>query len=287
MTKDPGARIDAAAVDMPTPDGATRRVLDIKAAGELALAVGVPLRAIEVAALRAGITPLRYLRNQASIGVADQIRLLESKAAVIGQGGLGGHVTETLARAGVGRLVLVDGDVFETHNLNRQLFSTCDGIGRNKTEVGAERIAKVNPAVELEVRTCFLDADNAADLLAECHVVVDCLDSLPARFDVEAAAKKAAIPMVSAAVAGLTGHVTTVFPSDDGLARVFGEREKLAGSKGAEAVLGCPPQTVSLVAAMESAEVIKVLLGRPDLLRKRLWVADLASNTFEVFHLGG
>jgi molybdopterin/thiamine biosynthesis adenylyltransferase len=100
----------------------------------------------------------------------------------------------------------------------------------------------------------------------------------------ETAAKKAGIPFVSAAVAGLSGQITTIFPEDTGLELIYGPRQALSQSKGVETTLGCLPQAVMLTAAAESAEVIKVLLGQP-VLRDRLLMIDVASHTYDVLTL--
>jgi molybdopterin/thiamine biosynthesis adenylyltransferase len=107
--------------------------------GRLADEAGLAGRLVEIAALRQHIIPDRYLRNMKTLSEADQIRLLESTVCIVGMGGLGGLVTETLARMGVGRFRLVDGDVFEAHNLNRQLFSGVDLIGMSKVEAAVAR----------------------------------------------------------------------------------------------------------------------------------------------------
>jgi len=275
------------AAQIEKPDGTACRGLSVSSVQAISKENGLPIRKIEIEALKNGVLPIRYLRNQKSISTTDQVRLLEAKAAIIGLGGLGGHVAETLARAGVGRLVLVDGDRFEDHNLNRQLFSTRETLGKTKAEAAAARLAEVNAAVSLTVYGKFLSSTNAAELIAQCDVAVDCLDNIMSRFDLETATKKLGIPMVSAAVAGMTGHVTTVFEQDIGIAQIYGARETVTAPKGAETVLGCPPQIVSLIAAVESSEVIKVLLKKENhLLRNKLWVADLTDNTFEVLTLG-
>ena len=82
---------------------------------------------------------MRYMRNLHTYSMAEQAWLLNSRAAVVGLGGLGGTVTQILARAGVGGLVLIDGDIFEEHNLNRQLFCTQEGIGSSKARTAAQR----------------------------------------------------------------------------------------------------------------------------------------------------
>jgi molybdopterin/thiamine biosynthesis adenylyltransferase len=239
---------------------------------------------VEQAALENDVLPQRYSRNLNTFSREDQIRLLGSTAAVVGLGGLGGGLVETLVRGGVGTLRLMDGDRFEESNLNRQLFSTPAGIGTSKAEAARDRIRRINPSISVTVYDTFLDKQNAARLIQGADVVVDCLDSLGARFVLETAATSLGIPMVSAAVAGETGHVTTVYPGDTGLAAIHGQPEK-AGDKGVERSLGSPPHSVSVLSALESAEVFKVLLGREGILRNRLLIVDLSDYTVQTIQL--
>ena len=107
------------------------------------------LAEVEGVALSLGLMPARYQRNQQIITVQDQLKLFRSRVAVIGCGGLGGYVIEELARLGVGTLVAIDPDIFQEHNLNRQILSTTDALGRAKVELAAERVAEINPATIL------------------------------------------------------------------------------------------------------------------------------------------
>jgi molybdopterin-synthase adenylyltransferase len=278
--------IDALATPTTGSDGLPLRTLRLADTQQIAVCQALSMRQIEITALENGVIPLRYLRNQRAFSAGDQIRWLKARAAVVGLGGLGGSMVDILARAGVGTLVLIDGDRFEEHNLNRQWLSTQTGIGHYKADAAAQRVAAINGAVQAESRPTFLTAANAMDLIDRCDIVIDCLDDIPSRFALEAAAKQAAIPMVSAAVAGMTGHVTTIYPQDEGLVLIYGPGQALESPKGAETVLGCPPQTVATVAAVESAEALKVLAGRTQqLLRNKLWVVDLTDGNVEILAL--
>jgi molybdopterin/thiamine biosynthesis adenylyltransferase len=268
------------------PDGTKARVVTARQIEALALRFDTNGKAIEIAALEIGVYPERYIRNFKTYRPEDQIRLLNSKVTVVGLGGLGGTVIEWLTRAGVGQLNLVDGDRFEDHNLNRQLLSTQNSIGTTKARAGAERVRAINSSLTVEAHAEYLDAQNGSRLIRDSDVVVDCLDNIESRFVLEAAAKKANIPMVSAAVAGLSGQVTTIFPKDRGLESIYGPMDALTSPKGAETVLGCLPQAVGLIAAAESAEVIKVLLGQDkQLLRNQMLWVDISANTYETLKL--
>ena len=230
--------------------------------------------------------PERYARNFKTYRPQDQIRLLKARVTVVGLGGLGGTVIEWLTRAGVGHLNLVDGDSFEDHNLNRQLLCTQHRLGTAKAEAAAERVLAINSSLTVATHKEFLTPDNASRLIESSDIVVDCLDNIESRFVLEAAAKAANIPMVSAAVAGLSGQVTTIFPQDRGLELIYGPEDGLSSSKGAETILGCLPQAVGLIAAAESGEVIKVLLGQEEqLLRNQMLWIDMSTNSYETLKL--
>ncbi|MEE4111220.1 MAG: ThiF family adenylyltransferase, partial [Desulfobacteraceae bacterium] len=201
-------RLDTLALSTALADGTPCRAIAATEVMRLADETGVTGRTVELAALRQHILPDRYLRNMKTLCEADQIKLLESTVCIVGLGGLGGTVTETLARMGIGRFCLVDGDVFEAHNLNRQLLSSVDRIGMPKVDAAVMHVKRINSGIELVPAPTFLTPENAHSLLGSCDLVVDCLDNIHSRFTLEAAAKRAGIPMVSAAVAGISGHVT-------------------------------------------------------------------------------
>lgn len=266
------------------PDGSAFKGIGVAAVADLARTTGEPGAVIEIAALENKIIPLRYARNFNSFSFADQIVLLKSTAAVVGLGGLGGGVAEILARTGVGHLILIDGDKFEDSNLNRQLLSRTDRMGVAKVRAAAERIHQINPSVSTSVQVQFLTADNADELLAGANIVMDCLDAIWTRFTLESAAKAVGVPLVSAAVAGASGHATVIFPDDSGLSMVYGDPET-AAKKGAEIDMGCLAPGVSLFSAVEAGEAIKILLGRKPSLRRRLLMVDLMENLMEIIAL--
>ena len=239
---------------------------------------------VEKLALEKGILPERYIRNRNIISTEEQIRLLDSTVSVVGLGGLGGTLVGILARCGVGSLRLIDGDCFEESNLNRQLFSTVPDIGKSKAEVAGGQISIINPSVDVSIYKVELDKKNASELIQGSDVVVDCLDTVNARFILEDAAKFQKIPFVSAAIGGETGHVTTIFPEDTGLTLVYGPREKIDEGK-MQRSLGTPPHAVSVISSLESAEVFKVILGRPGILKNQLLIVDLAYYSFEIVQL--
>ncbi|HYG97676.1 MAG TPA: HesA/MoeB/ThiF family protein [Terriglobales bacterium] len=239
---------------------------------------GISHSDVERAALSAGLLPLRYQRNRNAISVQDQLTLCRSRVAVVGCGGLGGYVIEQLARLGVGTIVAFDPDVFEEHNLNRQLLSSPGWLGKSKVIAAAERVAEINPAVTLVPVHAGYSPENGKELLQGAQVVVDALDSIPTRLALCETCATLGVPLVHGAIAGWYGQVTTQFPGDDTLSRMY---SRWVEGKGAEQHLGNPSFTPALVASIESAEVCKILLGVGTALRSRKLSINILDMSFE------
>lgn len=234
--------------------------------------------AFEEAALEAGYLPARYQRNRHMISIPQQLRLLRGKAAVVGCGGLGGYILEELARLGVGHIAAIDHDVFEEHNLNRQLLSSVENLGRPKVEAAEARIRQINPAVRLRpIREAFSRA-NGDRLFEGMDVVIDALDSIPVRLELAEVCDRLKIPFVHGAIAGWYGHITTVFPGEESLRKIY---QNFKGGKGIEQQLGNPSFTPAVVASLEAAEACKVLLGEGKLLRNRKLSINLLDMEIE------
>ena len=259
-----------------TERGLSPPVLSLGEARHLAERFACTAKEVELAALRAGVLPERYRRNLGTVGWEGQIALLEATVAIVGAGGLGGWVIEGLARMGVGHLIVIDGDHFEENNLNRQLGCTEETVGQLKAGCLSERVAVVNGAVDVTAHATWLDENTAQDLLGGAQVVVDALDTLPARFTLEKAAAVLGIPMVHGAIGGYTGQIMTIFPGDPGLRGLYGEGA--LPERGVETQLGNPAATPMMISAWQIQEVVKILLGQGDLLRSRLLVMDAESG---------
>ncbi|MEW5775138.1 MAG: ThiF family adenylyltransferase [Thermodesulfobacteriota bacterium] len=260
-------------------NGSAYRSLACADVASLAATHGLAPWEVEAAALDAGVVPERYARNLGAVGMAGQARLLRSCAAMVGLGGLGGTVLETLARMGVGRLRGADGDLFEESNLNRQALCRMDALGCAKATAAAEAVAAVNPSVGFEERTRFLDRDGMAELFSGADLALDCLGGLASRPALRDAARAAGLPLVSAAVAGWTGWVSTVLPGGPSPVDALGNRS------GVEESLGCPGPAVHAAAALQCAEAVRLLAGQPPALANRMLLFDLADMSFETIDL--
>ncbi|MBN1672356.1 MAG: HesA/MoeB/ThiF family protein [Kiritimatiellae bacterium] len=270
------------------PTGRDVCVLSERHVAELAQQCGCPLRAVHAAALRLDIWPHRYLRNRETFSAGEQLRLAESTVAVVGAGGLGGNVILLLARTGVGRLKVVDGDAFDESNLNRQALAGTADIGTAKAEQAVRVVAGINPAVDVEPCPVRLDASNAVQILTGAQVIVDALDNVAGRFVLQDAARALNVPLVHGAVAGFDGQMMTILPGEPGLARLYGAPEAVDDARPdrPELVLGVPAATACTIGALQATEVVKILLGRGKLLRNRLYHIGLEQGRIGTFSFG-
>ena len=226
---------------------------------------------VEHIALENGITPLRYKRNQSTISIKNQLKLLNSHVAIIGCGGLGGHVAEILTRIGIGNLTLFDFDIFEEHNLNRQNFSNYITLGKEKVLVVKEALELINPSLHVEAFVKKFDPFIDIDMLKNVGIVVDALDNPKTKLDLAFTCKEKKIAFVHGAIAGMNGQFTTC----NTLENLYRD-----GSYGIEKSVGNPSFCVTFAASIQSCEVIKTLLGIGDTLKEKILITNLLENEF-------
>jgi len=178
--------------------------------------------------------------------------------------------------------VVIDPDVFEEHNLNRQLFSSPVNLGQAKVQAAVTRVNGINPAVTLVPVQAAVSPENGVDLLDGCRVAVDALDTIQVRLELAEVCAALGIPLVHGAIAGWYGHVATQFPGDDTLQTIY--RSWKAG-KGVEQTLGNPSFTPALVASLQVAEVCKLLIGRGTPLRGRQLMVDLFAMEMHIINI--
>ena len=219
----------------------------------------------------------RYVKNSLALS-AKEVKLLHGKkVCVIGCGGLGGYVVEMLARVGVGYITVVDNDVFEASNLNRQLFSTEQVIGVPKVEVAKRRVKEVNSQVKLNGLHIRFDESNGKEIVRNHDIVIDALDSVKTRLLLEKVCANLALPLVHGSIGGWYGQVTSILPGDDTIHKIY---QNVKEEKGAERILGNLPFSAALVASMQCAECIKILTGKGNLIRKEILQVDLLEGEF-------
>ncbi|SIR67330.1 SAMP-activating enzyme E1 [Natronorubrum thiooxidans] len=248
--------------------------------------------------LRLDATQLdRYSRHviMDEIGPEGQQRLLEGSVLIVGAGGLGSPAIQYLAAAGVGRLGIVDDDVVERSNLQRQIVHGDDDVGRPKVESAADYVATLNPDIDVDTYQTRLTTDNVAELVAEYDIVLDASDNFATRYLLNDHCVLTGTPLSHGAIYRFEGQVTT-FTNDRG-----GEASDSATSDGDEppcyrcifpeapepgtvpdcattGVLGVLPGTVGCI---QATEVVKYLLGKGESLEGRLLMYDAMGMTFE------
>lgn len=229
-------------------------------------------------ALDRGILPARYLKNLWALSLEEQKALAASTVFVLGCGGLGGTVAQLLARAGVGHLVLCDGDVFCPSNLNRQWFSHSENMGRFKAEEAAAQCLRLNPLIRVTFYAEPFSEAKGKDWLTPCHAAVDALDNLKTRFVLEKVCRSRNIPWIHGAVAGWFGQVSTFMPSSSvGLEAIYGGRRERSDAEQALGVLGPTP---AVIGSLQAAEVLRILTGRPPAYAGLLLYYDGETGTF-------
>lgn len=201
---------------------------------------------------------LERYRRQLSIpelGEGGQRKLAASSVLVVGAGGLGGPLLYALAGAGVGRLVVVDGDTVSLSNLNRQFLFAQDDLGRPKAEAAARRLSAFNPEITVEGMDCWLNERTAPGLLEDCQLAVVAVDNLPARLALNTACAKGNIPLVNGGVEGWYGSVQAVeFGKTPCLACCYAGTAPEEGGQALGAVTGA-------VASLMASVTIQMLLG--------------------------
>ena len=278
-------QIDERAVTYTDPDGRTCPAIGLKAVTSIARAGGIAVRDVEIAALKKGITPWRYLRNLGTIGLDGQIKLLQSTVAVVGAGGLGGTIIELMARQGIGHITIIDNDRFAEQNLNRQVMSTEKNLGKYKALEAAKRVARINSAVTVTTFLEKLTKENARRLLKGAMVVADGLDNLPSRFAVESTCRSLGIPLVHGTIAGFCGQLTTIFPEDAGLCCIYGSSDRFP-EQGIEVKIGNPSATPAVIAAWQVQEIVKIITGIGKPLRNCLLLLDMMEDIADRIEFG-
>lgn len=222
----------------------------------------------------------RFQRNFNLLTVEEQLMLQSSTVGIVGCGGLGGFLAEELARIGVGHLILIDGDVIEESNLNRQLFALEENVGVPKAKAAKDRLQKVNSETVVDSYQQWFTEETGKSLLEGADLVCDALDTGSARLILENTCHELGIPLVLAAIGGWYGMVGVSFPGDLIAAKLFGQDRK-----GIEKELGNPAFTPAAIASVAVAEAVKVLIGRPASLHKSILYMDLLTMKFDRFSI--
>ncbi len=224
----------------------------------------------------------RYSRHTLlpEVGVEGQLKLLNAKVLLVGAGGLGAPTALYLAAAGIGTLGLVDDDLVDASNLQRQVIHNTDRIGMPKTESARIAIEALNPDVTVVEHRTRLDSSNIIEILEDYEVIVDGADNFPTRYLLNDASVRLRKPVVSASILSFDGQISTFVPFEGPCYRCLYPTPpppELAPSCSANGVLGVMAGTMGL---LQANEVLKLVLGVGEPLIGRLLLFEALSTRF-------
>ena len=224
----------------------------------------------------------RYSRHTLlpEVGVDGQAKLLDAKVLLLGAGGLGAPTALYLAAAGIGKIGLVDDDVVDSSNLQRQVIHNTERVGESKTSSARKTIEALNPDVEVVEYDFRLNSDNIIETIADYDIVVDGADNFPTRYLLNDAAVRLDKPVVSASILSFDGQISTFVPYEGPCYRCLYPTPpppELAPSCSANGVLGVMAGVMGL---LQANEVMKLVLGIGEPLVGRLLLYEALGTRF-------
>ena len=231
----------------------------------------------------------RYARQMryAPLGVAGQQKLLQARALICGCGALGSVLANTLARAGVGHLRIVDRDFLELNNLQRQVLYDEDDVaaGLPKAIAARNRLVKINSQIEIEAVVADVDHTNIARLLEGVDLILDGTDNFETRFLLNDAALKFRIPWIYGGCLGAEGQTLTILPGETPCLRCLMPDTPPPGSTPTCDSAGILGTIINVIASMEANEALKILSGHRKAISRNWTVIDLWDNTIRQIKL--
>jgi sulfur-carrier protein adenylyltransferase/sulfurtransferase len=227
----------------------------------------------------------RYQRHTLlpEVGEKGQLQLLDAKVLLLGAGGLGSPAALYLAAAGVGTLGIVDMDVVDESNLQRQILHNIDRVGDRKVDSAKKTLTALNTDVNVVTHDMRLDASNVLDIISQYDVVIDGADNFPSRYLLNDASLKAGVPVVHGSIFRFEGQATVFKPFDGPCYRCMIPEPppaELAPSCAEAGVLGVLP---GIIGSIQALEAIKVILDLGDSLSGRLLAYDAMEQSFREF----
>ncbi|MBN1276419.1 MAG: HesA/MoeB/ThiF family protein [Deltaproteobacteria bacterium] len=213
------------------------------------------------------------------IGEKGQERLNQAKVLIAGVGGLGSPTAFYLAAAGIGTIRLVDYDVVDISNLNRQILHWDGDIGREKVDSALEKLSRLNPSINIEPVREKIREDNLSRIVEGCNLIVDAMDNFNVRYLLNRSAVDHQIPLFHGAVRGFEGRAMTILPGQTACLMCM-YRGPVPEEK--SPVIGVTP---AVIGAIQATEVIKFLTGVGQLLTNRILLFDGIDMTFKEFRI--
>jgi molybdopterin-synthase adenylyltransferase len=210
----------------------------------------------------------RYKRQMMLFGDEGQERLKKAHIFIAGAGGLGSPISIYLAVAGIGTLTVVDNDIVDQSNLNRQILHYDRDIGRKKTVSAEEKLREINPDITIKVVDATIEESNGAKLVGQADGIIDAMDNYPTRYLLNDIALAKKIPLFHGAIRGFYGQATTIIPGKTACLRCIFPNPP---PKEVFPVVGVTPGVIGMI---QANEVLKYVLGSGELLANRLLIWD-------------
>ncbi len=221
----------------------------------------------------------RYDRQIKLFGAEGQEKLKDARVFIAGAGGLGSPISIYLAAAGIGKIILVDKDVVELSNLNRQILHWEKDVGAKKALSAKEKLVGINSDISVEAIPETLDESNVSSLVGDADLIIDAMDNFSTRYLLNKTAVEKRIPFIHGAIYGFHGQATTVLPGKTACLRcVFAQAPPPATFP----VIGVTPGIIGLI---QATEAIKYLTGTGELLAGKLLIWDGLKPSMETIDL--
>ena len=218
------------------------------------------------------------------IGMDGQKKLMNTTIAIVGVGGLGCPVAQSLVTAGIGKLVLIDGDDVELSNLHRQPLHGADDIGKKKVNSAKESLNKINSETTIKIVDDYLDEQNGLDLLKNCDVIIDATDNIETRQLIDRYSKETNVPMVYGGLYRWEGQVAVLnVDGSPGYRELFPDPPSGGDTCADAGVLGMLPGIIGNIQALEA---VKLIVGITPNLVGKLLIYDGKSHRTEIIEIG-
>lgn len=221
---------------------------------------------------------VRLSRQIPVFGEDGQTKISEAKVAIVGLGGLGCNVITQLASAGVGKFIIVDSKFPEENNLNRQFIYAYFGLNDKKTVLSEKWIKGISKTTSVDAKNLIVTAENVADVLKGCDLVVDCTDNNETRLILNKFCLQNNKPLVHGGTESMFGQVYVMIPGKTACLECF---MKNGGKKDVPSV----GAAVSMIAAIQSGEVLKLVTGKGEVLAGKMLTADQMTNSYRVLDI--
>lgn len=218
----------------------------------------------------------RYQKNMNMLSEDDIKKVNNTSVCVIGIGGLGGHIVESLARLGVETITAVDKDVFDETNYNRQIYANAKTMGLPKAVVAKKFLRKINDRVKLNTMTIAYNERLGKKIIKDHDLVVDAVDNIETKLLLEKHCAELNIPLVHGAIGGWYGQAGIFTPGSNILSKIYRDN-----TEGVETELGNPSFTPAIIANVMVAEILKYIIGK-DALVDRMISINLLEHTSDV-----